>query len=81
MGYHKNKITRGTYGEFSKVQEEFDELKDGVEQGDRILQLVELTDLLCAIRGFAETQMGFTLDELVEFSKKTTSAFEDGSRK
>jgi len=31
MGYHKRKITKGVLGEYSKIQEEMEELKDAVE--------------------------------------------------
>lgn len=79
MGYHKKTITKGTYGEFSKIREEFQELEDAYEQEDKILQLCELTDLVGAISGYANT-LGFTLDDLIKFNNKTTNAFKDGTR-
>lgn len=81
MGYHKVKIKKGIIGQFSKIEEEFNELKDAVEQEDRILQLVELTDLLGAIDSYCFYQLnGFSLEELIKFTRKTQSAFKDGSR-
>jgi hypothetical protein len=80
MGYHKRKIEKGTYGKFSKIKEEFQELEDAVEQDIKILKLVELSDLIGAIEGYAES-MGLSLDELKKFNKLTKSAFKDGTRK
>ena len=80
MGYHKTHIPKGTLGQFSKIEEEFLELKDGIEQGDKILQLVELTDLIGAIDSYSFYQFGFSLEDLIKFTRKTQSAFKDGSR-
>lgn len=49
MGYHSKPIPRGVLGEFSKVQEEFEELRDAVENDVRILILCELYDLMGAV--------------------------------
>lgn len=81
MGYHKIKIKKGVFGEFSKIQEEFEELKDGFEQNDKILQLVELTDLIGAIEGYSMSKFNISLQELINFSKKTQSSFIEGKRK
>lgn len=80
MGYHKRTIKKGSYGYFSKVQEEWDELQDALEQEDRILELVELTDLIGAIEGYTLKKFNINLDDLVKFAKKTQSAFESGER-
>ena len=80
MGYHKTSIPKGTLGEFSKIEEEFLELKDGVEQDDKILQIVELTDLIGAIDSYSFYQFGLSLEDLVKFTRKTQQAFKDGSR-
>jgi len=37
MGYHLKSITKGVIGEFSKIQEEFEECVDANEQGGKIL--------------------------------------------
>lgn len=79
MGYHKKEIPKGVIGEFSKIEEEFLEAKDAFEQGDTILLLCELTDLIGAIEEKAKRH-NFTLQDLIEFSNKTKSAFKDGSR-
>ena len=80
MGYHKTTIPKGTIGQFSKIEEEFLELKDGVEQGDKILQIVELTDLIGAIDLYSYYQFGLSLEDLIKFTRKTQQAFKDGSR-
>lgn len=48
MGYHTRKIEKGVLGEFSKMREEFEEFKDGLDQQDPILCLCELSDLVGA---------------------------------
>lgn len=48
MSYHTRKIEKGVLGEFSKMREEFEEFKDGLEQQDSILCLCELSDLVGA---------------------------------
>jgi len=53
MGYHKAIITKGEIGEYSKVKEEFEELTDAYEQDDKILQIIEVTDLIGAIEEFS----------------------------
>ena len=81
MGYHKTTIPKGILGEFSKIEEEFLELKDGFEQDDKILQIVELTDLIGAIDAYSSCRFGLSLGDLIKFTRKTQQAFEDGSRK
>lgn len=80
MGYHKKEIRKGILGEFSKIQEEFEELTDAVEQKDKVLQICELTDLIGAIEIFSEMKFGLSLDDLKKFSDKTKSAFKEKKR-
>lgn len=49
MSYHLQSIHSGEYGEISKIEEELLELKDAKQQGVRIMELNELSDLLGAI--------------------------------
>lgn len=79
MGYHKNNINKGVVGEFSKIQEEFEELKDGVVQGNKVLIICELTDLVGAIEEYAK-KFNLTIDDLKSFSDLTKSAFKEGKR-
>ena len=80
MGYHKKEITKGIIGEFSKIQEEIDELTDAIEQDDKIMQICELSDLIGAIESFSINKFNLTLEDLVKFSNKTKEAFREGKR-
>ncbi len=79
MGYHKRKIEKGQYGEFSKIKEEFEELDDAVFQEDKILTLCELTDLIGAIEAYGET-LGVSIFQLLMFALKTKESFKEGKR-
>jgi hypothetical protein len=79
-GYHRSKIPKGTYGEFSKVEEELAELRDAQEQGCRILELVEITDLYGALAGYVEAKYGMTMDDVKQMAELTRSSFRDGTR-
>ncbi len=79
MGYHKSEIKKGVYGEFSKIIEEFDELLDAKRQDDKILQIVEFTDLLGAIEEYIK-KFNLTLEDLKSFSDKTKEAFKENKR-
>src|ERR1044071_7479732 len=52
-GYHIKEIQKGQLGEQSKIYEEALELQDSIEQDCRIMQLVEMSDLVGAIEYFA----------------------------
>jgi hypothetical protein len=82
MGYHLNTISRGSYGEISKIEEELHEFKDAVSQSNRIMELLELSDLIGAVCGYLERyHSGFTIDDLLAMARATRRAFEDGTRK
>jgi len=82
-GYHKKEIPRGEYGKFSKIKEEVAELEDALEQDNKIMALVELSDLLGAITGFLQQEYNgtITLHDLKVMSKATKRAFKSGRRK
>jgi ribosomal protein S8 len=50
MGYHTKKIEKGKLGEFSKVQEEYEEFMDS--QNSNILRICELSDYYGALMEF-----------------------------
>lgn len=81
MGYHKREIPRGTYGEFSKIVEEWVELQDAHEQGAPILELCELADLLGAIDGYVAKHFNLRLKDVAQMTQMTKEAFEEGQRK
>jgi len=81
MAYHKNKIKKGVLGELSKLQEEMAELEDALEQNNPIMALVELSDLCGAMEAFLQKyHPSIHMSHLLEMSKATKSAFNDGTR-
>lgn len=82
MSYHLQPIPTGQYGDISKIEEELLELKDAQEQGIKIMELNELSDLIGAIEGYLDKHHpGLTLDDLIAMKKATRRAFESGHRK
>lgn len=81
-GYHINKIPKGTLGESSKILEEVLELQDAEEQDCKIMQLVELSDLIGAIEEYLRKKFHtVTLQDLIKMSSVTRRAFVNGYRK
>lgn len=80
MGYHNKEIPKGILGEFSKIQEEFLEAEDAIEQNNSIMLLVELSDLIGAIESYCECKHKITLEDLIRMNKATKKAFNDGTR-
>lgn len=78
-GYHLRHIPKGILGQPSKIREELEELEDASIQGNRILQLVELSDIVGAVKHFAGT-VGTTLEECVAMADATERAFTAGER-
>lgn len=82
LGYHVKDIPEGLYGYASKILEEAHELDDAVNQGCKVMQLVELSDIIGAIQAFLENHHpGTTMDDLIAMAKITRRAFESGERK
>ncbi len=79
MGYHINEIERGEFGEFSKIREEFLECEDALQQGNKVMLLVELSDLIGAIEGYC-SKYNLKLDDLLKMKEATKRAFKDGTR-
>lgn len=80
MGYHKNSITKGQVGDWTKIREEYEEFIDAVEDEDPILQLCEMADLIGAIAMYSRQRFGIGLEDVIKFSDKTAEAFQEGSR-
>jgi phosphoribosyl-ATP pyrophosphohydrolase len=83
MSYHVRKIDKGILGHWSKIQEEFDECLDAYEQENKILLLVELSDLLGAIDFFIQENynQSISLQDLLQMDLLTREAFTSGHRK
>lgn len=80
MSYHLNKIQKGKFGEFSKIEEEFLEAKDSIEQKNDLMCLMELSDLLGAIEAYSN-KFNMTLEDLIRMKDATKRAFKSGRRK
>lgn len=82
MGYHLKEIQKGVYGEVSKIEEELRELEDALVQKNRVMALVELSDMVGAIKGFLSNHFpDFTILDLIRMADATGRAFKDGTRK
>lgn len=80
-GYHLREIQKGVLGTASKVREEAEEFADAVEQGCKIMSLVELSDLYGAMEAFLHTNFGDVgMEDLKEMSDITKRAFTNGHR-
>jgi hypothetical protein len=79
-GYHTTDITKGKLGEFSKIEEEFFEAKDALNQENPIMVLLELSDMLGAIEEYCK-KYNITLKDLAKMKTATSKAFQDGTRK
>lgn len=80
MSYHKRKIIKGVFGEFSKIQEEFQETEDAHEQSNKIMELLELSDLVGAIEGYLDKHFSLKLTDILIMKDATRRAFESGHR-
>lgn len=81
-GYHLKKIKKGKIGEVSKIQEEVDELKDALDQKNKIMALVELSDLYGSIDLFLKKHFpDLSMNDLKIMSETTQRAFVNGHRK
>lgn len=82
-GYHIKDIVPGKYGELSKVKEELEEAFDAEEQGNRLMVLIELADIIGAISGYLDKKYNsnFTLQDLMKMVESNKRAFESGHRK
>lgn len=68
-GYHLTEIKKGQLGELSKIQEELDEARDAEAQSNRIMTLLELSDLVGAVDSYLKSHFpGFHLADLVEMA-------------
>lgn len=82
-GYHLREIKfKGKYGTIDKIKEELDELEEAIEQNNKILMLVELSDLYGSIKGFLEKEYtNLTMEDLKNMNIATERVFKNGIRK
>lgn len=79
LGYSNSPIKKEQNGTVGKLKEEFEEYIDAVKQGNILMALVELSDLLGAIDSYAN-RYNMDLDKLIKMSKTTQRAFKEGKR-
>ncbi len=80
IGYHLYNIPKGELGERSKIVEEFKEWQDACEQDCKVMELVELSDLVGAIELYITKHYNITLNDLIKMKEITERAFENGRR-
>jgi len=68
MKFHNREIQKGIYGELSKIKEELEEAYDAEEQGQKLMLLIELSDIVGAVEGVSK-KYGFTLEQLIKFAR------------
>ena len=82
MSYHLREIKKGVFGEISKIEEEIDELREALEQGNQIMAICELSDIYGAMEGYLEKyHPELNMVDLEIMSEATKRAFKDGTRK
>lgn len=69
FSWHNKKISKGIYGEFSKILEEVEEASDALDQNNHLMYLIELSDIVGAIEEIANRH-NLTLTDLINFSNK-----------
>lgn len=80
-GYHLRQISRGEVGELSKVLEEAFEALEAESQNASVMVLVELSDLIGAVKAYlAKHHPSIDLEELENFASITARAFSSGRR-
>lgn len=80
-GYHSKKIEKGVVGEVSKILEECLEAQDAYEQGNRIMELCELSDIYLSIKKRLEkAYVGMTMEDIRIMAEATERAFKRGDR-
>jgi hypothetical protein len=78
-GYHIADIPRGHFGEPSKIMEEAFEFQDAILQGNPVMALCELSDLVGAIKGYlAAKHPSITLNHLLKMTEATARVHEAG---
>ncbi len=80
IGYHNTIIQKNKVGTFEKILEEVDELKDAHLAKNKIMELVELSDLLGSIELYIKDNYNMTLNDLDVMNKTTQRAFLNGRR-
>jgi hypothetical protein len=79
-GYHIADIPRGQFGEPSKIMEEAFEFNDAIMQGNPVMALCELSDLVGAIEGYLKAKHpSITMAHLTRMKEATARVHESGA--
>jgi hypothetical protein len=78
-GYHNFPIQKGKIGELTKIIEELDEVIDANKNNNKIMEMVELSDLYGAIESYVTT-LGCSIEDLKKMNNFTKRSFENGIR-
>lgn len=82
VGYHLALIPKTKdIGSAEKIIEEYEEWLDSVAQKTKVMELVELSDLIGAIDLYIKKQYNMSINDLIAFSNITQRAFINGTRK
>lgn len=79
-GYHDSIIPKHQVGTFGKILEEIEEMKDAKLAKNKVMELVEISDLLGAIEMYTKKEYGINLEDLDKMNKTTQRAFINGRR-
>src|SRR3989338_657181 len=80
-GYHINHIPKSKIGSLDKISEELMECFDAEQQNNKIMLLVELSDLYGALESFMQSNFPtLSIDDLKNMSQTTKRAFISGRR-
>ena len=80
FGYHMRDIDKGVLGKRSKITEEYAEWVDACEQDCKVMELVELSDLLGAIDAYIDKNYNMNIYDLITMKDITERAFKNGRR-
>lgn len=82
-GYHVDFIPKGKLNTVDNIKEEFYEFLDAHKQENRIMELVELSDLTLSIDNYLKVNYGsnMTFLDLMQMASQTEKAFKSGIRK
>jgi hypothetical protein len=75
-------IPKGVAGDASKIYEEIEEFRDSIKQKNKLMGLIELSDLLGAVEMYLDKNYDndISLDDLIRMKDTTKRAFENGKR-
>lgn len=81
IGYHLTDIEKGVLGDSSKIMEELLELQDAENQGCKVMALVELSDLIGAVKAYLKKHYpDIEMHDLATMAMITKRAFDNGRR-